>query len=703
MRLRTKKDDSNKDNPKKNAGSRRRRARRARRAAAVTALVTLALGALGTAPAQADTPTTGRQLDYRGHRFTVPSSWEVVDLAKTPNACVRFDRHTVYLGHPSADQDCPSHLVGRTEALLIEPADNPADRRGTVAEPVEREYRAKAAKVSVTATYSTDPALVRNILSGAEIPATAPRTQESAEAGESSPSAPSLTAQADALPATATNFTGKGFDACAAPSAAAMSAWQASSPYSAVGIYIGGSQRACSQPNLTASWVQQQADDGWRFIPIYVGTQASGITSPANQGISAANAAINDAVALGFSPGSTLYYDMEAYSSSLSSKVLAFESAWTEQLHSRGYHSGIYSSSGSGIKDLVDNYNGYTMPDVIFDALWNGVADTADPVVPSSRWSNHQRIHQYSGGHSETWGGVTINIDQDYLDVQISTAAAPHGRVWDRSRPDGGPWDTNAELIDTNDAINSVSASALPNGTVHVQSLVGGEIWDRTRAANGTWSNATKIDAHGAITDIASAALPDGTLHVQAVVNGEIWDRTRAANGTWSNSTQIDAGGAVTDVASAALPDGTLHVQALVNGEIWDRTRAAGGAWGGSTMIDGNGSIKDVASAALPDGTLHVQALVGGEVWDRTRSEGGAWGNSAKIDAGGAVKQISSAGLPNGDLHVEAVVNGDVWDRVRKGTTGNWSVSSLVDDNGAIFGTYATATPDGTLHVGTNA
>ncbi|WP_405950179.1 DUF1906 domain-containing protein [Streptomyces prunicolor] len=387
----------------------------------------------------------------------MPDSWKVVDLAKNPDACVRFDQHTVYLGHPGTDQDCPSHLVGRTESLLIEPTANPVDRRGTVADPVEREYRAKADKVSVTATYDTNPALVRTILSGAGVPASAPRVQDSApNAGrvQDSAASPLLSATTAALPATATNYTGKGFDTCAAPSSAAMSAWQSSSPYSAVGIYTGGSQRACAQPNLTASWVQQQADAGRRFVPVYVGPQAAAVTSPASQGISAANDAVSNAVTLGFGAGSTLYYDMEAYSSSYSANVPAFESAWTEQLHARGYHSGIYSSSSSGINDLADNFGSYTMPDVIFSALRNGAADADDPVVPSTRWSNHQRIHQYSGGHGETWGGTTINIDQDCLDVQIATdTATPHGRVWDRVRKGTpGNWSVSSE-VDGNGAI----------------------------------------------------------------------------------------------------------------------------------------------------------------------------------------------------------------------------------------------------------
>ena len=54
----------------------------------------------------------------------------------------------------------------------------------------------------------------------------------------------------------ATLYTGLGFDVCSTPSTSAMSAWS-SSPFRAVGIYIGGANAACAQPNLSASWVAQ--------------------------------------------------------------------------------------------------------------------------------------------------------------------------------------------------------------------------------------------------------------------------------------------------------------------------------------------------------------------------------------------------------------------------------------------------------------
>src|SRR5512144_1618733 len=72
---------------------------------------------------------------------------------------------------------------------------------------------------------------------------------------------------------TATRFTGLAFDTCTAPTLAQMTAWKAS-PYKAVGIYIGGVNRTCAQPQLTAAWVTSVTAMGWRLVPIYLGLQA---------------------------------------------------------------------------------------------------------------------------------------------------------------------------------------------------------------------------------------------------------------------------------------------------------------------------------------------------------------------------------------------------------------------------------------------
>jgi hypothetical protein len=236
--------------------------------------------------------------------------------------------------------------------------------------------------------------------------------------------------------ATASYYTGLGFDACAAPSTTTMTAW-AASPYRGIGIYIGGANRGCSQPNLTSTWVSTEIAAGWQLIPTYVGLQAPSNScgcaaiKPAqagSQGVAAADDAVIEAAALGIGPGNPIYFDMEGYATggSNSPAVLAFLGAWTGELHARGYVSGVYSSASSGITDLVSQYGtGYFEPDDLWIARWNGQATTVDSAVPATEWANHQRLHQYRGGHNETYGGVSINIDNDYLDGALVGTASP--------------------------------------------------------------------------------------------------------------------------------------------------------------------------------------------------------------------------------------------------------------------------------------
>jgi hypothetical protein len=77
-----------------------------------------------SAPVPTVRPVSGfKTVEYAGLRFQVPDNWPVYDLAKDPTRCVRFDQHAVYLGHAGANQRCPAHLVGRTDAVQVEPID----------------------------------------------------------------------------------------------------------------------------------------------------------------------------------------------------------------------------------------------------------------------------------------------------------------------------------------------------------------------------------------------------------------------------------------------------------------------------------------------------------------------------------------------------------------------------------------------------
>jgi hypothetical protein len=229
-------------------------------------------------------------------------------------------------------------------------------------------------------------------------------------------------------------FTGDGFDTCHAPSLQAMSAWWKHSPYRALGIYIGGPNRACGDGNLSNSWVHSVNAMGWHLLPIYVGQQAPCTRQPhlglmsakseADDAASAADEAANRAAALGLARGSAIYFDLESYGrkdAACTNLVVRYIGAWAGRLHARGYLAGVYSSAGSGIIDLAHaSLPGVPRPDALWIARWDNGRTVQDPSVPNGVWTPHQRIKQFTGGHKESHGGVTMSIDRDWLDGPVA-------------------------------------------------------------------------------------------------------------------------------------------------------------------------------------------------------------------------------------------------------------------------------------------
>ncbi len=462
------------------------------RSVVVVALIGALLTA-ASAPAGAARPGT-RVIRYLGARVVVPVGWPVFDLARAPTTCVRFDRHAVYLGLPSDRQLCPPHVTGRTEAILLEPPGVAAARDRSVAGAALAPAVAGAARAAghelvrtagaatIVATWGSRPLLIQRALglTGRLTPARAAMPMHTAVAA-SGPTGGGSAGGGSSTPGTGTTtpgtsgagqvYTGYGFDACSTPSEGQLSAWS-SSPFRAVGIYIGGANMACTQSNLTATWVSDEAAAGWHMIPIYVGLQAPGnscgcaaftLAQAAADGTAAALDAVSHAQALGLGPGNPIYLDLEAYNrgANATQAALDFVGAWTSQLHASGYVSGVYSSDASGITDLVSQYGtGFAEPDDLWFASWNGQATTTDGTVPSTEWASHQRLHQYRGGHVDDYGGTRIDIDSDYLDAltagpgtttvpppALSVAPVSNGAIDLRPSWKGGPAFSSWQLL----------------------------------------------------------------------------------------------------------------------------------------------------------------------------------------------------------------------------------------------------------------
>ncbi|TDB82850.1 DUF1906 domain-containing protein [Actinomadura sp. KC216] len=448
-------------------------------------------------------------IGYRGLRLTVPAGWEVHDLERDPSRCVRYDRHAVYLGRPGPQPDCPARLVGRTEAIHLQPAGRElpaAHGRASrmvvhgaqlatfeLPRTVDHEARLTVPEVGVTITgvYGTDPDALQWMLRHTRLATTASDagSRTSPQASPSTPSVPPMPSvpampsipaipSAPPLPSIPAApvvrsvpsvppeisvpsepsvpdvpfepsepsvprgpdsasapivdrrpwVRGKGFDTCTAPSLAAMRAWRPS--FKVTNIYIGGAARGCAQPNLTKRWVREVREMDYRITPTYVGLQAPCSSRPqrfsaknaASHGAKSAVDAARKARRLGIREGAPIYYDMEAYKTNkpgCRAAVLRFVDSWVRRLKKAGYKPCLYSSVRSGIRD-VGRAEGISRPVAIWFANWDGRAKVyGDPFIPDSWWNRHRRIKQYRGGHKETHGGVTINIDSNIVDGRV--------------------------------------------------------------------------------------------------------------------------------------------------------------------------------------------------------------------------------------------------------------------------------------------
>ena len=282
--------------------------------------------------------------------------------------CVRLDRRAVYLGRPGAHQRCPADAVGRRRAILIDPR----ARRG-------------------------------------------PRRRPA-------PAAPTSVGGSD-------DYTGLGFDACTAPSSRTMAAW-AASPYRAIGVYIGGLNRACSQPNLTSSLGLRTgrrglAPDPHLRRPAVADQRLHQLRQAQPQlgdraGAEAASDAVADAQSIGMGPGSPIYYDMETYTrtSSATAATLTFLAAWTDaaaraRLRLRRLQ---LQRLGHRRPRRADRRAPTRCPTTSGIANWNGAKNTLDPYVPATAWVRTSASTSTAAATTRPTAATTINIDNNYVE-----------------------------------------------------------------------------------------------------------------------------------------------------------------------------------------------------------------------------------------------------------------------------------------------
>jgi hypothetical protein len=188
-----------------------------------------------------------------------------------------------------------------------------------------------------------------------------------------------------------------------------------------------------------------------------------------------------------------------------------------------------------------------TEPDVINYADWDGKATTTSSYMPASLWTDHQRLHQYLGGHNTTYGNATLNIDADALDVNLGGTG-----------PQLQPGFRIAIGMNSNGTAEWFARAA--NGTIlHAyQRPIGATTWAPTRTVGNSPANL--------ISNPAISSDSDGALTLFAVSKGgqvvHAWQQANGPNGwEWGGAIGTGSPGSIAgDPAAIQEPGGAVGV-----------------------------------------------------------------------------------------------------------------------------------------------
>ncbi len=444
-----------------------------------------------------------------------------------------------------------------------------------------------------------------------------------------------------------TVYQGEGFDTCVAPSPSQMQA-QWGQSYNTYGVYIGGDNYSCKTeqlPILTSAWTSSVTSQGWGLVPIWVGYQASCVSTAGcmngqctyistnsstaiSEGQQAADAAVNAAQAFGMN-STIIYYDMESYTpgATCSASVTAFVNSWVQELHSKGYDAGIYGdpkNAGDWSSPIISN-----QPDAAWLAAWNTYNDVAnqansstnEPITYSAfqAWPVNMRLHQWcnssQGGYPYTCPDqsapspisaiLSITGQQGYDDDAVN------GPVYSASSTPQKPTVTSFNIAPTSVTVGATLTATIVGTSgsnpltsaslMRTTDLTGSSGWNPVSSTpvSGSTVNVTLTDTPPAGTFLYGAHITDNTglfgtepSTIQVTVNPATTNPTITS--FVASPTTVTGGGTVTYsiTLSGAAPSGgaSIPITSSATNVIPNATVSipAGSTTGSNTVVTQN-------------------------------------------------------------------------------------------------------------------
>jgi hypothetical protein len=236
-------------------------------------------------------------------------------------------------------------------------------------------------------------------------------------------------------------YQGEGFDTATPPPTADMTNWWTTTPYSSLGIYLGGENSGGTNPGH--NYIANIMTTGYAVWLYWVGPQSAcanqgGLAAFSNnantaqsQGETQADDAVAEAESTGFA-NVYIVYDLEAFNTANSTCVTAaasFINGFEFEVHSvDGKHGAVY---GSSCASDLDNYvNHGNIPEAIFPADYTHSHFATTPIecIANNHWDHNQRVHQWSDGTRTRFfagdSGPSITLDEDCADGPAERTSA---------------------------------------------------------------------------------------------------------------------------------------------------------------------------------------------------------------------------------------------------------------------------------------
>jgi hypothetical protein len=195
-----------------------------------------------------------------------------------------------------------------------------------------------------------------------------------------------------------------GMDTSLYPGDAMMQTWWNASPFCYTGFYL-----APAPYHPDSSWMSKREvliNQGWGFLPVYVGRQADSSYLDTATGANEADQAANLAKCAGFPCQTTIFLDIET-PHPLTGKHLAYVVVWVNELRNKGYQAGIYCNAENAgqikgalfgsVEFWVAHYIGCDLPSSIPSPVSSGASF-------AGTW-------QFSGDRTLSYGGYPIAVD----------------------------------------------------------------------------------------------------------------------------------------------------------------------------------------------------------------------------------------------------------------------------------------------------